>query len=89
MLFKSHITHRFLGRPRKLGLMYETQKNYKKAAEYLKKASELNEMDSESIYRLGILLLNLNRKTDALNQYKKLKELNPEKAETLFEKIYK
>ncbi len=63
-------------------------KEYHDAFEQCNKVLEYDPNNSSAHYNLGIAYISLNDKVSALEQYKILKSLDPEKANELFNFIY-
>lgn len=72
-----------------LGVAYHESGMYKEAIESYKKAIRIKPDDAEVHYYLGLAYLNLSDRGSALEEYKILKELDKEKANKLFDLIYK
>jgi len=62
---------------------------YKEAIEAYKQAIRITPDLANAHYNLGVAYLILNDRGSALEEYKILKELNPEMANKLFNLIYK
>jgi len=72
-----------------LGLRYGKLGRYAEAIESFKQAIRINPDYAKAHYGLGLAYLGLERKSDALEEYKILKELDKEKANELFDLIYR
>lgn len=72
-----------------LGIAYVRLGRYHEAIQHLKEAIRIEPDDVEAHFRLGLLYTVVRNRGMALDQYKILKELDVEKANTLFNLIYK
>jgi tetratricopeptide (TPR) repeat protein len=72
-----------------LGRAYAFLGNYAKTIEALKQAIRINPDDPDAHGALGLTYLMVGDKNSALNEYKILKELDIDKANKLFDFIYK
>lgn len=72
-----------------LGIMYSKLDMYKEAIESYKQAIRIKPDFAEAHYILGLSYLIINDRGSALEEYKILKELDSEKANELFNLIYK
>lgn len=64
-----------------LGFLRYSDKNYKDAAVALERAVQLNEQYSNARYFLGLSYDKLNRNKEAIEQFVRIQELNPDNAE--------
>ncbi|MCX7771382.1 MAG: tetratricopeptide repeat protein [Proteobacteria bacterium] len=62
---------------------------HRESMEAYKQAIRIKPDDAKAHYNLGLVYLILNDRNSALDFYKKLKTLNPEMANRLFNLIYK
>jgi len=62
---------------------------YREAVEAYKQAIRIKPDDADAHLSVGLSYLLLNDKGSALEEYKILKDLDPEKADLLFNLIYK
>jgi tetratricopeptide (TPR) repeat protein len=74
--------------PYQLGVAYYRTKKFKKAAEALKSAVEIDPKFERARLALGITYLTLDKKEEALKQYRKLSTANSELAPKLFKYIH-
>ncbi|MCK4533639.1 tetratricopeptide repeat protein [bacterium] len=72
-----------------LGVVYGKKDLYNEAIEEFKEVIKINPDYAEAHYMLGIAYCVLGRKSEALDEYRILKELDKEKANELFNLIYK
>jgi tetratricopeptide (TPR) repeat protein len=72
-----------------LGIAYDDLGKYEEAIESYKQAIRINPDDADAHYNLGVAYLQLNDRSSALKQHKILKKLDTEKANILFNYIYK
>jgi tetratricopeptide (TPR) repeat protein len=70
-----------------IGYAYYAKGDYEQAMTQLNKAIEINAESWLGYYYKGLCFVNTNKKGDAMGMYYKLKELNPDQAKTLLEKI--
>jgi len=71
-----------------LGYAYSREKRFRDAITEIEKAVSLDPRDEDSQLFLGSLYLAANAKESALMQYARLKTLNPQLAEKLYQAIY-
>ena len=71
-----------------LGLAYSKKGQYDAAIASHKEVIRLKPLDAWAHYHLGIDYLNAGNRGKALEEYKILKELDPDKAKKLFDKLY-
>jgi tetratricopeptide (TPR) repeat protein len=74
---------------RELGYAYLGLKQFATAAASLKRAISLNPQASLAYYYLGIVDLRMGNKTEALEQYRALQRIDPERAKKLYAEINK
>ena len=74
---------------RELGYAYLGLKQFANAASSLKRAISLNPQAALPYYYLGIVNLRMGNKTEALEQYRALQRLDPERAKKLSAEINK
>jgi polysaccharide export outer membrane protein len=67
-----------------LGMAYAQAKSYKDAAESFKRAARLKPLWPEAHFRLGVMSYVLGRRTQSIESYRKLLELNSPLANTLW-----
>jgi tetratricopeptide (TPR) repeat protein len=72
-----------------LGVAYVNFNMHKEAIESFKQAIRINPDNAEAYYSLALSYLMLNDKNSAVDEYKVLKELDKEKANKLFNMIFK
>ena len=72
-----------------LGYAYYESGLYKKAINAFKQAIRINPDDAVVHFGLGLVYVSLNDKGSALEQYKVLKSLDPERANKLYDEIHK
>lgn len=70
-----------------MGYAYYAKGDYEQAMTQLNKTIELNAESWLGYYYKGLCFVNTNKKGDAMGMYYKLKELNPDQAKILLEKI--
>ncbi len=64
-----------------LGLLYYQDKNFENSRLAFERAVSLNQNYSNARYFLGLIYDNADRKNDAIEQFKKIQELNPDNQE--------
>lgn len=74
----------------RLGVLYIITNNYSKAIDALEKARNIDPQDAETYFNLGLsYYLKGNKEFEVFEYYLILKRLNSEKAEELFEFVYR
>lgn len=67
-----------------IGLIYFDELDYSRALRYLRRAVDINPMDSQFLTELGHLYLEMEREEEALNLFRKALEENPKDAQVDF-----